>query len=82
MLLQVEVSHLMKLKSLACLSDKHENKQPSKLSRKDFKYLMNLLDKAEEEVGAGTEAGGDKRASALTRRRIMRIRLALIDLNK
>ena len=57
-------------------------KQPAKLSRKDFKYLMNLLDKAEEEVGAETEQGGDKRGSALTRRRIMRIRLALIDLNK
>jgi hypothetical protein len=58
------------------------NKQPPKLSRKDLKYLMSLLDKAEE-VDTEIEMDGDnKRSASLKRRQIMRIRLALIDLDR
>lgn len=57
--------------------------QPAKLSKKDLKFLMSLLDKAAEEADDMVEMGGDnKRAASLRRRQIMRIRLALIDLNK
>jgi hypothetical protein len=51
------------------------------LSMDDLQYLMGLLDKAEEEIE--TEVDEDKReAMSLTRKRIIRIRLALIDLDK
>ena len=55
--------------------------EPAKLSRKDLKFLMSLLDKAEEEADDMIEMGG-KRAASLRRRQIMRIRLKLIDLNR
>ena len=58
-------------------------KQTTKLSRKDLEFLMSVLDKAEEEADDMIEMGGDnKKAASLRRRQIMRIRLALIDLNK
>lgn len=56
--------------------------QPAKLSKKDLKFLMSLLDKAEEEADDMIEMGGDNKRAASLRRQIMRIRLALIDLNK
>jgi hypothetical protein len=57
--------------------------EPAKLSRKDLKFLMSLLDKAEEEADDMIEMGGNnKRAASLRRRQIMRIRLKLIDLNR
>jgi hypothetical protein len=57
--------------------------QPAKLSKKDLKFLMSLLDKAEEETDHMIEMGGDnKKAASLRRRQIMRIRLALTDLDK
>jgi hypothetical protein len=56
-------------------------KQTAKLSKKDLKFLMSLLDKAAEEVDDMIEMGGyNKRAASLRRRQIMRVRLALIDL--
>lgn len=58
-------------------------KQTAKLSKKDLKFLMSLLDKAAEEAGNMIETGGNnKRAASLKRRQIMRVRLALIDLDK
>ena len=57
--------------------------EPAKLSRKDLKFLMSLLDKAEEEADDMIEMGGNnKRAASLRRRQIIRIRLKLIDLNR
>jgi hypothetical protein len=58
-----------------------------KLSKKDLKFLMSLLDKAQEDSEAVIEAGEgdydkDKRAARLRRRQIMRIRLTLIDIDK
>lgn len=48
------------------------------LSKDDLQYLMGLLDKAEDEIE--TEGDGENNAAAsLTRRRISRIRLALVD---
>jgi hypothetical protein len=52
-----------------------------RLSKDDLQYLMGLLDKAEEEIEA--EGDGENKISAsLTRKRITRIKLALVDLYK
>jgi hypothetical protein len=52
-----------------------------RLSKDDLQYLMGLLDKAEDEIE--TEGDGENNAAAsLTRRRISRIRLALVDYYK
>jgi len=59
------------------------SEQPGKLSKKDFRFIMDLLDKAEEEADSEMESdGGNRREASLKRRQIMRIRLTLIDLNK
>jgi hypothetical protein len=51
------------------------------LSKDDFQYLMGLLDKAEDEIE--TEGDGENNAAtSLTRRRIIRIWLALVDYYK
>lgn len=53
-----------------------------RLSKDDLQYLMGLLDKAEEELEAEGD-GENKRDSTLsTRKRIIRIKLALGDLCK
>ncbi len=49
-----------------------------RLSIDDLQYLMGLLDKAQEEI----ETEDKREAMSLTRKRIMRIKLALIDLDK
>ena len=49
-----------------------------RLSIDDLQYLMGLLDKAQEEI----ETENKREAMSLTRKRIMRIKLALIDLDK
>jgi hypothetical protein len=49
-----------------------------RLSVDDLQYLMGLLDKAQEEI----ETEDKREAMSLTRKRIMRIKLALIDLDK
>ena len=53
-----------------------------RLSMDDLQYLMGLLEKAEEEIE--TEVNGEDKGEAmsLTRKRIMRIRLALMDYYK
>ena len=52
-----------------------------RLSKDDLQYLMGLLDKAEEEME--TEDNGKNKTGTLsTRKRIIRIRLALIDFDK
>ncbi|MFZ0555498.1 MAG: hypothetical protein WBL68_05400 [Nitrososphaeraceae archaeon] len=52
-----------------------------RLSKDDLQYLMGLLDKAEEEME--TEGNGKNKTGTLsTRKRIIRIRLALIDFDK
>ena len=52
------------------------------LSTDDLQYLMGLLDKAEEELEAEGD-GENKRDSTLsTRKRIIRIKLAIGDLCK
>jgi hypothetical protein len=57
--------------------------QPAKLSKKDLKFLMSLLDKAEGEADDMIEMDSDnKRVASLRRRQIMRIRLVLIDLHR
>ena len=51
------------------------------MSKDDLQYLMGLLDKAEEEME--TESNGKNKTGTLsTRKRIIRIRLALIDFDK
>jgi hypothetical protein len=49
-----------------------------RLSVDDLQYLMGLLDKAQEEI----ETEDKREAMSLTRKRIMCIKLALIDLDK
>lgn len=54
-----------------------------KLSKSDYRYLMSLLSKAQAEAEEKIEnESDDKREAGLTVRRLMRIRLALIDLDK
>lgn len=51
------------------------------LSREDFKFLMKLLDKAEEESNSEIIIDGDNKSEAsLAVERITRIRLALTGL--
>ncbi|MGA7368447.1 MAG: hypothetical protein WBX01_04910 [Nitrososphaeraceae archaeon] len=53
------------------------------LSKADLKFLLNLLNKAEEEVQTEIEINGDNKSEATAAlKRIIRIRLAVIDLNK
>jgi hypothetical protein len=51
-----------------------------RLSKDDLQYLMGLLDKAEEMETEGN--GKNKTGTLSTRKRIIRIRLALIDFDK
>jgi hypothetical protein len=54
-----------------------------KLSKSDYRYLMGLLSKAQAEAEEEIENDGENKAEArLTLRRLMRIRLALIDLDE
>jgi hypothetical protein len=58
-------------------------KQPGKLSKSDYRYLMSLLSKAQAEAEEVMENEGDnKREARLTVRRLMHIRLALIDIDE
>ena len=51
------------------------------LSKDDYKFLMNLLDEAEEEANTEIRMNGDDKAEAtLTIERITSIRLAVIQL--
>jgi len=51
------------------------------LSKDDLQYLFGLLDKAESEIEEEAEGyeGQNKRNTSSTRKRIMRIRLALLN---
>ena len=54
-----------------------------KISKNDLRFLKSLLNKADEEADTEIERDSDnKRAASLKKRQIMRIRLALIDLDK
>jgi hypothetical protein len=54
-----------------------------RLSKEDHKFLLNLLDKVEEEANTEIQIDGDnKKEASLTVRRITRIRRAVIDLDK
>ncbi len=54
-----------------------------RLSKADLKFLLNLLNKAEEETQTEIEIDGDNKSEATTTlKRISRIRLAVIDLDK
>ena len=54
-----------------------------RLSKADLKFLLNLLNKAEEEAQTEIEIDGDNKSEATTTlKRISRIRLAVIDLDK
>jgi hypothetical protein len=53
------------------------------LSKGDLRFLLNLLDKAEEESNTEIEIDGDNKSEATAAlKRIRRIRLAVIDLDK
>ena len=54
-----------------------------RLSKEDHKFLLTILDKAEEEANTEIQIYGDNKAEAsLTIKRITRIRMAVIDLDK
>ena len=53
-----------------------------KLSKSDYRHLVSLLSKAQADTEEVIESNGDNREARLTLRRIMRIRLALIDLDE
>jgi hypothetical protein len=54
-----------------------------RLSKGDLRFLLNLLDKAEEESNTEIEIDGDNKSEAIAAlKRIRRIRLAVIDLEK
>ena len=53
-----------------------------RLSKDDLQYLMGLLDKAEEEIETEVNGGDKREAMSLTRKRIIRIRFALMDYYK
>jgi hypothetical protein len=58
-------------------------KQPGRLLRADFKYLMSLLRKVQEEAEEEIENDGNNKAKArLTMRKLTRIRLVLIDFDQ
>ncbi|MPZ06636.1 MAG: hypothetical protein GEU26_09510 [Nitrososphaeraceae archaeon] len=49
----------------------------------DLRFLLNLLDKAEEESNTEIEIDGDNKSEAAAAvKRIRRVRLAVIDLDK
>lgn len=53
-----------------------------RLSKADLKFLLNLLNKAEEEAQTEIEIDGDNKSEATAAlKRITRIRLAVIDLH-
>ena len=53
------------------------------MSKEDHKFLLTILDKAEEEANTEIQIYGDNKAEAsLTIKRITRIRMAVIDLDK
>lgn len=54
-----------------------------RLSKADLKFLLNLLNKAEEEAQTEIEIDGDNKSEATTTlKRISRIRLVVMDLDK
>lgn len=54
-----------------------------RLSKADLRFLLNLLDEAEEEVVTEIAIDGDNKSEATAAlKRISRIRLAMIDLDK
>jgi hypothetical protein len=54
-----------------------------RLSKGDLRFLLNLLDKAEEESNTEIEIDGDNKSEATAALiRIRRIRLAVIDLDR
>ena len=54
-----------------------------RLSKADLKFLLNLLNKAEEEAQTEIEIDGDNKSEATAAlKRIRRISLAVIDLDK
>ena len=56
---------------------------PIRLSKDDLRFLMNLLDEAEEEANTEFRIDGDNKAEAqLAIERITRIRSAVIDLEE
>ena len=56
---------------------------PIRLSKEDLRFLMNLLDEAEEEANTEFRIDGDNKAEAqLAIERINRIRSAVIDLEE
>jgi|RhiMethySRZTD1v2_1073278.scaffolds.fasta_scaffold1530486_1 hypothetical protein len=53
------------------------------LSKADLKFLLNLLNKAEEEAQTEIEIDGDNKSEATTTlKRISRIRITVIGLDK
>ena len=56
---------------------------PIRLSKDDLRFLINLLDEAEEEANTEFRIDGDNKAEAqLAIERITRIRSAVIDLEE
>jgi len=54
-----------------------------RLSKEDYKFLVTILDKVEEEANTEIQIDGDNKAEAsLTIKRITRIRMAVNDLDK
>jgi hypothetical protein len=54
-----------------------------RLSKADLRFLLNLLDEAEEEVVTEIAIDGDNKSEATAAlKRISRTRLAVIDLDK
>jgi hypothetical protein len=54
-----------------------------RLSKADLRFLLNLLNEAEEEVVTEIAIDGDNKSEATAAlKRISRIRLAVIDLDK
>jgi hypothetical protein len=54
-----------------------------RLSKADLRFLLNMLDEAEEEVVTEIAIDGDNKSEATAAlKRISRIRLAVIDLDK
>ncbi|MGC2309345.1 MAG: hypothetical protein WA461_13150 [Nitrososphaeraceae archaeon] len=54
-----------------------------RLSKADSKFLLNLLNKAEEEAQTEIKIDGDNKSEATTTlKRISRIRLVVMDLDK
>jgi hypothetical protein len=63
--------------------DKRTTAAVERLSKADLRFLMRLLDRAEEEANTEIEIDGDNKAEASSAiKRITRIKLAVIDLDK